>query len=106
MQFGTRKRRCIGAICLSVLVLSFSTSAFAQDDGYVLYLSEYLYGDFYFASLGDVDGKKVRRIRPRKLRLPKSFRSQAEIGNPDVSIDGKSIVFAASFQYLMPGVHF
>lgn len=95
MQFGTRKRRCIAAICFSVLVLSFSTNAFAKDGGYVLYLSEYLHGDFYFASLGDVDGEEVRRIRPRKLRLPRSFRSQAELGNPDVSIDGKSIVFAA-----------
>ena len=80
---------------LLLALLSFPGSAFARDDGNVLFLSDYLYGDYYYARLRDVDRSNPRHIRPRKLRLPSDFRSNVELGNHDVSYDGKSIVFAA-----------
>jgi hypothetical protein len=69
--------------------------SFAQDDGKVLFLSEYLTGDYYYADLGDVDVASPAMIRPRKLRLPGRFRKRVELGNHDVSYDGSKIVFAA-----------
>lgn len=73
----------------------YADTVFAQDDGNVLYLSEYLHGDYYYARLGDVDRSNPRSIRPRKLRLRSSFRDSVELGNHDVSYNGKEIVFAA-----------
>jgi hypothetical protein len=80
---------------LVVLIYLFSGTAIAQDDGNVLYLSEYLHGDYYYARLRDVDRSNPRFIRPRKLRLHSSFRENVELGNHDVSYFGKKIVFAA-----------
>jgi Tol biopolymer transport system component len=92
MQSTTR--RPLRAVVV-LAVLPFSLDAYAQADGNVLYLSEYLYGDFYYAPLGDVDTANPRSIRPRRLRLPGNFRSGIELGNADVSFDGRRIVFAA-----------
>lgn len=76
-----------------------ATNSFAgtgeDDDGYVLYLSEYLTGDYYYAPLTQVDSDNPPLIRPRMLRLPWRFRSRVELGNADVSYDGRRIVFAA-----------
>jgi hypothetical protein len=86
---------CVGArTALAVLLALLSGAAHAESDGHVLYLSEYLYGDYYYAALGDVD-RYPRPIRPRKLQLPGSFRAGVELGNHDVSPSGKTIVFAA-----------
>jgi hypothetical protein len=94
---STSKDGCVrlGAT-LAVLLALLSGTAHAQADGNVLYLSEYLYGDYYYAALGDID-RYPRPIRPRKLRLPSSFRAGVELGNHDVSRDGKTIVFAARY---------
>jgi hypothetical protein len=75
--------------------LFFSSTALADDDGYVLFLDEYLTGDYYFARLRHLDRDNPPRIYPRKLRLPRKFRRTVEIGNADVSSDGSTIVFAA-----------
>lgn len=75
--------------------LSFAGASFAQDDGKVLFLSEYLTGDYFYAELGDVDVARPAMIHPRKLRLPGRFRAQVQLGNHDVSEDGSRIVFAA-----------
>ena len=88
-----RKRLIPTWIVLALLPLSGVT--FAQDDGKVLFLSEYLTGDYFYADLGDVDVARPAMIRPRKLRLPGRFRSRVQLGNHDVSYDGSRIVFAA-----------
>lgn len=80
---------------LVAVILFAPDTTFAQDDGNVLYLSEYLYGDYYYARLGDVDRSNPRSIRPRKLRLGRKFRAGIELGTHDVSYNGKEIVFAA-----------
>jgi hypothetical protein len=69
-------------------------AALAQNDGYVLFLDEYLSGDFYVASLGDVDRSRPRSVSPRQLRLPRSY-SNLELGNGDVSYQGRRFVFGA-----------
>lgn len=73
----------------------FSGTANSQNDGNVLFLSEYLYGDYYYAPLGDIDRWRPRPIRPKQLRLPSNFRANVELGNHDVSYSGEYIVFAA-----------
>jgi hypothetical protein len=88
------QRRRHRLICL-VALLAAGLSHAAEDDGYVLFLDEYLHGDFYVAALGDVDARGVHYIRPRRLRMPWPFGTAYEIGNADVSIDGRTIVFAA-----------
>lgn len=80
---------------LLVCAVAFPTSVFAQSDGYVLFLDEYLTGDYYYAPLSDLGAASPPRIRPRKLQLPGRFRRSVEIGNADVSVDGTTIVFAA-----------
>ena len=42
-------------LALAAVLSIFAATAFAEDDGNVVYLSEYLYGDYYVAALGDVD---------------------------------------------------
>ena len=87
---------CIFACALlAACSLFFSRTALAHDDGYVLFLNEYLTGDYYFARLRHLDRDNPPRIYPRKLRLPRKFRRSVEIGNADVSSDGSMIVFAA-----------
>lgn len=88
-------RRFSAVSCLATCFLFAAGSASAQSDGYVLFLDRYLSGDYYYAPLGDVDAQNPRYIRPRRLRLPSSFRRNLEIGNADVSPDGTTIVFAA-----------
>lgn len=73
----------------------FASTATAQDDGKVLFLSEYLHGNYYYAPLGEIDRNQPRSIRPKKLRLPRGFRANVELGNHDVSFSGEEIVFAA-----------
>lgn len=89
-------RRCMKA-CALVFVACLSKTVFAAPgtDGFVLFFDEYLYGDYYYASLGDVDRNDPYPIQPRKLRLPSPLKSNLEIGNADVSSDGTMIVFAA-----------
>lgn len=89
-------RGCFKALAL-VFVACLSKAAVAAPgaDGYVLFFDEYLYGDYYYADLGDVDRNSPYPIRPRKLRLPSWLKSHLEIGNADVSYDGRTIVFAA-----------
>jgi dipeptidyl aminopeptidase/acylaminoacyl peptidase len=88
-----RKPRYLTWIVLALL--PFSDPASAQDDGKVLFLSEYLTGDYFYADLGDVDVDRPAMIRPRKMRLPGRFRAQVQLGNHDVSYDGSRIAFAA-----------
>jgi len=75
---------------------SEDAAAGGSEDGYIVYLSRYLDGDYYVAALGDVDVASPPLIKPRKLRLPRRFRNQVEIGNHDVSPDGRTIIFAAT----------
>ena len=67
----------------------------ADDDGGVVYLSAYLDGDYFYAPLGNIDGDNVRPLQPRRLNFPGDFRALVELGNHDVSPDGREIVFAA-----------
>ena len=90
-----RVRTLLLTILLSATTLLFPRAALANDDGNVLFLSEYLHGDYYYARLGDIDGAAPAAIRPRKLRLGSRFRARVELGNHDVSYDGKTIVFSA-----------
>lgn len=85
------------AVVLGLLALAAHAVApnAAADDGYVVFLSEYLSGDYYVAELGEVDGNNPRMINPRKLSLPKRFRSKVELGNHDVHANGSLMVFAA-----------
>ncbi len=85
----------LACVLLAACALSFSSTALARDDGYVLFLDEYLAGDYYYARLSDLDGDNPPQIHPRKLRLPRKFQRNVEIGNADVSADGSTIVFAA-----------
>ena len=97
MQFATvwfRRKLVFAAVSLASMLLA-STTVAAADDGYVLYLSEYLTGDYYVASLEDTDTANPPQINPRKLRLPRRFRARVELGNADVSFYDRSIVFAA-----------
>lgn len=87
--------RFSAGIALFVSMISASGMANAWTDGNVLYLSEYLYGDYYYARIWDVDRADPKYFRPKKLRLPDNFRSGVELGNHDVSYDGKTIIFAA-----------
>lgn len=87
-----RKPHILTWIVLALLPYTGTSSA--QDDGKVLFLSEYLTGNYYFAELGDVDVANPAMLRPRKLRLPGRFRAQTQLGNHDVSYDGTRIVFA------------
>ena len=80
---------------IALLATLLPCAASAGDDGFVLFLDEYLYGDFYVAELGDIDVNDSHFIRPRRLRLPSPFGRDYEIGNADVAVDGRSIVFAA-----------
>ena len=89
-------KRLASAVLATLSMLVVAGVVHASDDGYVLYLSKYLDGDYYVAPLGDVDVAKPRVIRPKKLRFPKRFRSLVLIGNQDVSPNGRNIVFAAS----------
>jgi hypothetical protein len=82
-------------LALAAVFSIFAANALAEDDGYVVYLSEYISGDYYVAALGDVDTDTPVSIQPRKLRLPWRFRRNVELGNHDVSADGQHIVFAA-----------
>lgn len=85
----------LASVLMAAILSSVPSIGYAQDDGNVLFLSEYLYGDYYYARLGDVDGFDPGLISPRRLRLPRSFRADIELGNHDVSPDGKYLVFAA-----------
>ncbi|MBT8079177.1 MAG: hypothetical protein KJO31_11425 [Gammaproteobacteria bacterium] len=88
--------RSPAASLLAIVCLLFtSRPALAQSDGYVLYLNEYLTGDYYYASLWGLDSESPPLVNPRQLRLPRGFRRNVELGNADVSIDGTTIVFAA-----------
>jgi Tol biopolymer transport system component len=82
-------------LVIAVVLLSAWTGARASDDGYVLFLSSYLSGDYYVAPLNDIDVAEPAPIQPRKLRLPRRFRDRVQLGNHDVSPDGRTIVFAA-----------
>ena len=95
MKISTSPLRLLAYALLAASSLVLSRTALAQSDGYVLFLDEYLTGDYYFASLWDLDGENPPQIFPRKLRLPRSLRRNIEIGNADVSPDGSTMVFAA-----------
>ncbi len=58
---------------------------------YVLYLDEYITGSYYLAALPDLQADQPAPISPRQVAL-KNFRGR--LGNPDVSPDGRRIVFA------------
>jgi hypothetical protein len=58
---------------------------------YVLYLDEYITGGYYLAALPDLQSDQPAPISPRRVTL-KNFRGR--LGNPDVSADGRRIVFA------------
>ncbi len=90
-----RERKVLAGIGLILAGAVSASAAFAGDDGNVLYLSEYLYGDYYYAPLGDIDQSSPPYVQPKKLKLPSTFREKVELGNHDVSPDGQSIVFAA-----------
>jgi hypothetical protein len=93
---GARPRPRPGAgLLLWLVALAFADAARAQGDGYVLFLDEYLYGDFYVASLPDVDGAADAEIVPRRLRLSRGFGGTMEIGNADVAYQGSTMVFGA-----------
>jgi Tol biopolymer transport system component len=94
MYVSTPRTRPAGLVLVLVL-LHAANIASAQGDGNVLFLSEYLHGDYYVAPLGDVDEASPGLIQPRQLRLPWWFRRGVELGNHDVSPDGRYIVFAA-----------
>ena len=87
-----RLTQLVLALACCFLIASVSS---APNDGYVLYLDEYLTGDYYVAELRDIDSDNPPLVNPRKLQLPASFRQSVEIGNADVSVDGSTIVFAA-----------
>lgn len=98
MQPETSHRPLIACLLLALSSLFASATALTQtgdSDGYVLFLDEYLTGQYYFAPLRGLDSANPRRIHPKKLRLPWRFRRSVEIGNADVSPDGRTIVFAA-----------
>ncbi len=59
---------------------------------YVIYLSEYLSGDFYLAALPDLSVEAPGLVAPRLVSLE---RFRGKLANPDVSADGRRIVFAA-----------
>lgn len=69
----------------------------ANSNGLVVYLSDYLSGDYYFAPLPELmaDPSQQSFIQPAKLSLPKDFRRSVELGNHDIAGDGTEIVFAA-----------
>jgi len=90
-------RRSLLLMPLLGLALS-AAGARAQSDGYVVYLSEYLAGDYYLATLGDLDVDAPGMLAPVRLALPRAFRGKAELGNHDVSADGRRFVFAARFK--------
>ena len=93
----TRRGRILGArsiLLLATMLISGGLTA-ENDDGYVLFFDEYLYGDFYYAPVGDVDRSEPKQISPRRLRLPWYFSYNYEIGNADVSVQGRTLVFAA-----------
>ncbi len=92
---ASKQRKLLAGIGLIITGAVFGGAAFGNDDGNVLYLSEYLHGDFYYAPLGDIDRSDPPLLQPIKLQLPVTFRAKVELGNHDVSPDGKSIVFAA-----------
>jgi hypothetical protein len=89
-----RAREAVRAVIVASS-LSMAPLALAQDDGLVLFLDQYLHGDFYVAALGDIDRADVTMIQPRKLSLPWWFDLYFEIGNADVATDGTTIVFSA-----------
>ena len=94
MQLNSVARRRSFLVALALAPLWFiSAVAVAGDDGYVLYLSQYLTGDYYFAKLEDTESANPPTISPDRLRFPRHFRGQVELGNADVY--GRTIVFAA-----------
>ena len=81
---------------LLLIILLASNHGTAQGSSYVLYLNEYLVGDFYYALLPDLDQADPPFITPERLRLPSWFKNNFEIANADVAPNGKTIIFAAS----------
>jgi hypothetical protein len=62
------------------------------DVSYVLYLDRYVSGDFYLARLPDLVPDNPDPVNPEIVTLKKF---KGKLGNPDVSADGRTIVFGA-----------
>lgn len=58
---------------------------------YVLFLDQYIYGDYYLANVPSLDGTEIPLSRPEAVRI-QGF--SGRLGNPDVSRDGSFVVFA------------
>jgi len=95
MKISCLLRSPVAHLFAAFILLFASRPALAQADGYVLYLNEYLTGDYYYAPLSAIDSESPPLVNSRQLRLPRGFRRGVELGNADVSIDGTTIVFAA-----------
>lgn len=88
-------RHTAAAASWFVLSLCTAPAALAEEDGYVVYLSEYGSGAYYLAALGDVSLPNSKPLRPTRLDMPRLFSRRAELGNHDVSYDGRLVTFAA-----------
>lgn len=64
----------------------------APSGTYVLYISDYLSGNFYLAALPDLTVDDPGLVDPQLVSLG---RFRGKLANPDVSADGQKIVFAA-----------
>jgi hypothetical protein len=82
---------------VAIVGVFVTVSSHANTNGLVVYLSDYLAGDYYFAALPELvaDASRQTHIQPIKMNLPEDFRRSVELGNHDVSRDGTEIVFAA-----------